>query len=178
MKLKIKNLIIKRGENNMTKVFLCLSVFIVFSNKSFSQSSTINDGIAAFNKGLEERQAENYTEALNQFSEALKIASEAGEEGEELKVKIETLIPGLHYQIGMAFYNDKKIDEAIVKFKETIDIAEAFGDDDVVKKASNALSQLYYFQGSVNYKQDKFTEALDFLIKQLIFNQIILKHFI
>ncbi len=152
--------------NNMTRVLLSLTALIFFSWSAFAQL-TINDGIAAFNKGLEERQAENYNEALNQFGEALKIANDLGEEGEELKIKIETLLPGVHYQIGMALYNDKKIDEAIAKFKETIDIANAFGDADVVNKASNALSQLYYYQGSVNYKQESFREALDFFNKSI-----------
>jgi tetratricopeptide (TPR) repeat protein len=161
MELKHKNLMIMRLMKNMTKVFLCLSVPVFFTLNAFAQA-TINDGIAAFNKGLEERQAENYSEALNQFGEALKIANELGDEGEELKIKVETLLPGVHYQWGMALYNDKKIDDAIAKFKETIDIANAYGDNDVVKKASNALSQLYYYQGSVNYKQEMYTEALDF----------------
>jgi len=166
MELKTKKLMIMRLKNSMTKVLLSLSVLVFFALNALTQA-TINDGIAAFNQGLEERQNENYNEALNMFGEALKIANELGEEGEELKIKIETLLPGVHYQIGMALYNDKKIDEAIDKFKETIDIANAFGDNDVVGKASNALSQLYYFQGSANYKQKMFSEALDFYNKSI-----------
>lgn len=161
-----KKILIMRLMNNITKVFLCLPTLVFLSFNVFSQA-TINDGIAAFNAGLEERQAENYNEALNLFNDALKIANELGEEGEELKVKVETLLPGIHYQIGMALYNEKKIDEAIEKFKGTIDIAESYGDFDVSDKASNALAQLYYYQGSVNYKQDMFNEALDFFNKSI-----------
>lgn len=152
--------------DNMTRVLICFSVLVYFSLNAFAQV-TINDGIAAFNSALEERQAENYTEALNLLGDALKIANELGEEGDELKVKIETILPGVHYQIGMSLYNDKKIDEAIDKFKETIDIADAYGDFDVSDKASNALAQLYYFQGSLNYKQDMFAEALEFFNKSI-----------
>ncbi|HJX72354.1 MAG TPA: hypothetical protein VJ346_10385 [Bacteroidales bacterium] len=150
----------------MTKVLISFSALIFFSY-NVSAQATINDGIAAFNKGLEERQVENYGEALNLFGEALKIANELGEEGDELKVKIQTLLPGLHYQIGMALYEEKKIDEAIAKFKETMNLADSYGDFDVADKASNALSQLYYYQGSVNYKHNMFSEALDLFNKSI-----------
>lgn len=153
-------------KNSMTKVLIPFSVLVLFSLNALAQA-TINDGIAAFNKGLEERQAENYSEALKLFGEALSVTDELGEEGDELRMKIETLLPGVHYQIGMALYNEKKMDEAISKFKETIDIANAYGDIEVVNKASKALSQLYYYQGSVNYKQKMFSEALDFYHKSI-----------
>ena len=153
-------------KNNMTRVLLSIPVLVLFTMNALAQA-TINDGIAAFNKGLEERQAENYSEALNLFGEALSITDELGEEGDELRMKIETLLPGVHYQIGMALYNEKKMDEAINKFKETIDIANAYADIDVVNKASKALSQLYYYQGSVNYKQKMFSEALDYFNKSI-----------
>ncbi len=152
--------------NNMTRVLICFSVLVYFSLTAFAQV-TINDGIAAFNSALEERQAENYTEALNLLGDALKIANELGEEGDELKVKIETILPGIHYQIGMSLYNDKKITEAIDKFEETIDIADAYGDFDVSDKASNALAQLYYYQGSQYYKQEMFAEALELFNKSI-----------
>lgn len=153
-------------ENYLKKTLLFLSALAMITVKSFSQS-TLNDGIAAFNKGLEERQAENYTEALNQFDEALRIADSLGDEGEELKIKVETLLPQVYYQIGMSLYNQKKIDEAIEKFKETIDMGNKYNDGDAVMKASNALSQLYYYKGSTNYKQENFNDALDYFRKAI-----------
>jgi tetratricopeptide (TPR) repeat protein len=164
MELRTKKLMIMSLKNNMTRVLLSFSVLVLFTLNALAQA-TINDGIAVFNKGLEERQAENYSEALNLFGEALSVTDELGEEGDELRMKIEQLLPGIHYQIGMALYNEQKMDEAIDKFKETIDIANAYGDVDVVNKASNALSQLYYYQGSVSYKQKTFSEALDYFDK-------------
>ncbi len=142
-----------------------ISAFVFFSfiviPALFSQQ-TRNDAIIAFNKGLEAKQAENYDEALAKFNEAIKIANEVGEDAEDVVLNVQSQIPAVYYQMAMALYNKKEIDKAIDKFKETIDAANKYSDPDMAKKASNAISQLYYFKGATSYQNANYEEALGF----------------
>ncbi len=148
-----------KGVNSISKILIWAVVFISFSTISFSQ--TINDAISAYNSGLESKQAGNFEEALNHFNEAISIAQNLGEEGEEVLINVESQIPAIYYQIATELYREKKIDEAIEKFNETIEIADKYNDDDVKQKASKAITQLYYVKGATSYKQENFTDALD-----------------
>ena len=155
-----------RVVNNVTMVVLSVVLAFLMASNAYSQQ-TKNDAITSFNKGVEAMQAENYEQALTDFNEAIKIAKEVGEEADDVLINVESQLPGLYYKMGMALYSEKKIDPAIAKFKETIEVAEKYNSPEVAGKASNAISQLYYFKGATSYKNNNFQEALDFF-KQAI----------
>ena len=79
--------------------------------------------ITAYNEARELAQAKNYLAAIDKYSEAIDIASQLGNEGQDIKTRSEKQIPKLYFTVAVDAFNEfrsgpslAKLDTAIVLF--------------------------------------------------------------
>jgi tetratricopeptide (TPR) repeat protein len=147
----------------LTLVILALTV------AGYSQS--VNDAIAKYNEGAQLLKTD-IQGSLNAFNECIKICNSLGEEGEETKMLAEIQIPGLHYQLAMNSYKEKKYDEAIKKLQETVDIAGKYNDEQIKGKAEKIIPQLYYINANALIKSEEFQTAIENFDKAIEYNPL------
>ncbi|UCH13584.1 MAG: tetratricopeptide repeat protein [Bacteroidales bacterium] len=138
--MKVKNIILK--------AFIpCLSLLFI---TGISSGQTLNEAKEAFNNGVSAIQSNSLDEAILQFNKCMEIYSGLDEydamEAEDMIIQIESKLPTLHYQVAMDLYKAKKLDEAIVKFEQTSEVADKYGDESTAQKASKVVPQLYYMR--------------------------------
>ncbi|MFO7656823.1 MAG: tetratricopeptide repeat protein [Bacteroidales bacterium] len=152
--------------NRTIKAIFTVLIFALCSGNSFSQK-TMNDVIASYNSAIQAQQSGNLEAALDSFKSCVAIATELGEEADDLRIQAEGQIPVINYEIGRKYASEKNYDMAIKQFTETLDIAKVYGTEDDVNKVTNALGQVYYIQATTFYKEEKFSETLEMLNKSL-----------
>jgi len=145
---------------------IIVSAFILVPFTGISQTN--NDAISAYNEGAQLIKSDP-AGAILAFNKCIKLCDAVGAEAEDTRVLAETQLPGLHYKIAMESYKQKKIEEAIEKFKETEEIAEKFNNSSIQAKASKVIPQLYMVLGNSLMKQNP-QEALKNLDKAVELN--------
>ena len=145
---------------------IVLNVFIPFLLLLFitgiSSGQTLKQATEAFNNGVSAIQSDSLDESILQFNKCMEIYSGLDEydsmEAEDMIVQIKSKLPTLYYQVAMDLYKSKKLDEAIEKFVETIEVADKYSDQSTSKKASKVIPQLYYMRAG-NKKGDNDIEG-------------------
>ena len=148
--------------NLMLRVFIVIISLVTICGISAGQ--TLNEAKEAFNNGVSAIQSNNLEEAIVHFNQCMEIYSKIGGadsiEAGEMIVLIELKLPALYYQIAMELYNEKKLDEAIEKFEQTVSVADKYNDSAIKEKASKIIPQLYYMRAGNKYGNDDFEGAL------------------
>lgn len=134
-------------------------------------SQTKNDAIAAYNEGAQLMKTD-IQGAINAFNKCLEISNTLGEEGEETKTMAEIQLPGLFYQRAMDSYKQKKYDEAIARFEETVDVAGKYNNEQIRGKAEKIIPQLYYIKANALMKQKEFQAAIENFDKAIELNPV------
>jgi tetratricopeptide (TPR) repeat protein len=129
-----------------------------------SSGQTLDDFRAAYNSGVSAIQSNSLNEAIAHFDECIDIYLKLGTvdsiEAEEMIIQIESKLPALYYQLALKLYNEKKLDEAIEKFEETIKVADKYNEPSVSAKASKIVPQLYNMRAGNKYGNNDFEGAL------------------
>ena len=81
-------------------------------------------------------------EAIDLFQQALEMANKLGEEGQEIVTQCKGIIPKLYMSLAKELVNEKKLDEAVAKFKEAIKIGKELGDEEVADEAKTLIPQI------------------------------------
>jgi len=119
---------------------------------------TITDAKDAYNKG-----AKVYTtdkdSALIYFEQSLGICKTVGTEGDSLRMKIETYLPGIYYDIANAAYKEKKFDEALAKGEKASQIAEQYKDERNKQKVSKLLVAANFAQANNYFRSNDLENA-------------------
>ncbi len=146
------------------KITTIATVLVMLATSVFAQSQT--DAINAFNKGLEEAQANNFNEAINLLEQALEMANQLGAEGEDIKERVSQQIPTIYFKKAAASYKSfqqsrslEDLDSAIGAFEEAGEVAEEFSSDQIAQRANSVVPQLYYQKSVVHYSNDEFDLA-------------------
>lgn len=134
-------------------------------------SQTVNDAKAKYNEGAQLVKTD-IQGALDAFNECIKICNSLGEEGEETKIMAEVQLPGLFYQLAMNSYKQKKYDEAIASFEETVDVAGKYNNEQIRGKAEKIIPQLYYIKANALMKQKEFQAAIENFDKAIELNPV------
>ena len=140
---------------------MALSVFV--------SGQTKNDAIEAYNKAIDLK-ATDPGAAIKAYEEAIKISSELGEEGEEIKTLSEIELPPLYYEVALKLFREKKIVEAITGFESAVRISEKFNDQDMKSRSENVLHQLYFSRGNELFRSDDDEGALGLFNKAIALN--------
>ena len=150
----------------MTKksLFSLLSIVLIASAALVAQDQTA--AITAYNEARELAQGKDYSVAIDKYTEAIEIASQLGEEGEDIKNRSEKQIPKLYFTIAVDAFNEfrggpslEKLDAAIALFIQSEEIGVSSGDTDVQRKSTSVLAQLNYQKGLMLFKREMFVES-------------------
>ncbi|MBK97903.1 MAG: hypothetical protein CL672_03815 [Balneola sp.] len=148
----------------MKSFFSFLNIVLLAGTFLMAQDRTA--AINAYNKAQELAQAKNYLVAIDKYTEAIDIASQLGNDAEDIKTRSEKKIPKLYYTIAVDAFNDfrsgpslEKLDTAIALFYQSKEIGASSGDTDVQNKSTNVLAQLNFQKGTMLYKREMFAES-------------------
>ena len=142
-----------------------ISLFLGFQ----IQGQTMNEAIDAYNTGIGLID-DDIKAAIENLEKSREIASQLGEEGEELKEQAEIQIPGLYYDMAMDSYRERNINQAVEDFEKTIEVSEELNDPSTKQRAENVLHQLYAIQANAAFRENNNDQALSLFQKALEIN--------
>lgn len=142
------------------KVYMLIltTLFLVCSTSLMSQ--TLNEAGEHFNSAIK-MAVENPEAALESYNKCIKMCNEIGPEADELKGKAESQLPGLHFRIALNLYKEKKTDESIIAFKNTLEICEKYKDENTKVKTIKSLGTAYTARGYNEYKSKEYDQAIE-----------------
>ncbi|MCK4921663.1 MAG: tetratricopeptide repeat protein [Bacteroidales bacterium] len=138
----------------MTKLKSALIlVLVMITGAIFGQ--TYEDVVAKFNTGADHINKGEFTIAITHLQEVLAMAETIGSEADDLAGKSKTQIPLLNYQAAIGFMRQKDYENAIPYLENTIDLANAYGNNAEYKdKAMKYLPQLLTGVGNQRINSD------------------------
>lgn len=142
-----------------------ITLLTTFSGKQlFAQ--TKEDAGNAFNAALELSKTD-LPGAIIKMQDVIKMCGVVGKDADSLKMKITKVIPTWQFNIGNAFVNDKKIDNAIAAYEKSIVFANTYADASIKKMSETQLISLYANKGITYQKAESSDSAIMFLDKAL-----------
>lgn len=145
---------------------LLVGLFVVGLTSTL-QAQDKRAAVETYNKALEMAGNSEYEQAINLFNQAIAQAEELGEEGQNIVERAEQRLPQLQYQLALqqykTFQNDRSIeniDATIEAFRQTVDVGEEYGDDQIAQKADGVITQLLYNKSLLQYQQNDHEAAL------------------
>ena len=95
-----------------------------------------------YNNGAMELQMGNKEAALGYFQTALTMAEALGDEGVDIVTNCMNTIPARMASIGKDLVKAENFDAAIEQFNKTIEVAESYGNTEVVEEAKTLIPQV------------------------------------
>jgi tetratricopeptide (TPR) repeat protein len=141
---------------NLFSVCLGMALFPLM----LSGQPTFNDAVEEYNKGVVSNNADSLEAAIAHFEKCIEICTGLGEEGEEKKIQTQALLPNLYYGVAMKSFRAEKLDEALLQFKKTVEVASLYNDQAVAEKASKVIPQLHYQIGNDKFAKNDMEGAL------------------
>ncbi len=138
----------------ITKFALTIAV-VLFASNVFAQSFG-----EVFNGANELAQAGQKVEAAAQFTQALKLAIAAGEEGDEVATQCKEIIPLLLNQAAGEKAKQNDIAGASEIYNQLKSFGEEFELAEVVEKANASLNQLKMIEGDNALNAKNYAEAV------------------
>jgi len=129
-------------------------------------AQTVNDALAAFNKGVELSQVDNYDEAIASFKSAIEILDQVEPENEN-KIKAQEQILVVLYKKASTQLKGKKYTECLSSFQTLVEYSTEYNNDKYLKRANGAIPKVYYAQGKELLDAKKYDEALVSLNKSI-----------
>lgn len=129
----------------MTKVktiFCTIAGLLILSATSMQAQVTKKDAADTYNRGI----AVNATDpiaAIDSFERSVKLATQVGDEANDIRDQAGKVLPGLYYKKVVKFTNEKKFDEAILACKEAIKSSEKYGNENVKEETKKIMVQVY-----------------------------------
>ena len=151
----------------MRRRLFFIAFALLIGSAAFAQ--TAEEAATIFNEGVELNKT-NVAEAIVKFEKAIEIASQVGEEADDVKNQIIAILPGLYFNKATGLLGEAKYAEAITAFEETIKCAEKYNNEDNLSKAKDAIGQVYFVQAGNAIKEKKFDEAIGLFDKGLEIN--------
>ena len=126
----------------MKKILVSLAA--LFAAAAMMSAQSMADATEVAKLANESLSAGDLETALSGFQEALKMAEACGDEGLELVSTCQGIIPKILNNIANGLVKEKKYDEAVAKYQETIEAAKKYGDDEIAAKANDKIPGVYY----------------------------------
>jgi hypothetical protein len=155
----------------------CLAVVIMlgFAEISNAQDEARGEAIQLYNQAQEMAGQNEYDQAISLYRNALGVAQE--NELTDIVTLIEERLPRIYASRASAAYQQfqsertiSSVDTAIEYFRESQEVAEEFGNDQVAQQAIGAIPQLYYVRSVLNFRQENNEQAMDDLNTALEMN--------
>lgn len=148
-------------------VFLASILTVSFVDLASAQTEEYRQAVQAFNKARDLAQSNEFEQAISMYNQAISLAEQSGEQGKDVIERVQNLLPQIYYQLAVQKYknfqknkNLTSLNEAITAFQETSDIASDYGDDAIMEKAGQIVTQLYYTRSVAEFKSQEYESAL------------------
>ena len=128
----------------MKKIFLMLVAAAMTALTVSAQD--INQATENYNDGAMELQMGNKDAALGYFQTALTMAEALGDEGAEIAANCKNTIPALMASIGKDLVKAEDFTNAIEQLKKAAEVAEAYGNAEVVDDVKTLIPQVLMSQ--------------------------------
>lgn len=134
---------------------------LLFGSPVNLNAQDIEAAADAYNQAIGFTQAGNHTEALKLYQKTVQICEELGDEGMELLIRAEQQLPSTFFNVGKDLYDDKKFDEAIPYFEESVKYAEQMGEARTADASRTYLAGIFTTQGNADLRADALDEAIE-----------------
>jgi len=148
--------------------FLLVPAFM-FGLIGFSQAQDLNGAKEGYNSALQLLKTDPVS-GIASAKESLGICDQLGEEGADVKVLVENLLPKLYYQVGTNLVKEKKIPQAIPAFQEALKVGEQYKNNEIIGKCKSMLPKLYNSVGGSFYKKQQYDKALESLAQAVVYD--------
>ncbi len=142
-----------------------MAVATLFLGIGLASAQTTKDAVEAFNAGVTANQEKNYPLALSHFNKVIEIGTLVGAEADGIRIQAEGVVPSMQFSIGMALYNQNKIEEAIVEIVKAKELAIKYEDQKTVAKVEKTIPQFYNFLGNNTLRDGQNEKAIEFYSK-------------
>ncbi len=153
----------------VVKCTLALMLMILLIDTSQAQSR--EDVIASFNEGyaLFNEQGDNLA-AIEKFKETIELAEQVGSEVNDIRDRAAGQIPRLSFMHAAQFVRERRLEEAIDAFEETIRLAGKYNDDQILSRARGNMPALYLNLGNQFYRDEDNQTAYEMYEKAIELN--------
>lgn len=135
---------------------LALALFVAVG----AMAQDMNSATEAFNKAKAAFEAGNETEAITGFNEAMKIASEAGADGQQMVTDCKDLIPKILLKAATKKLEAKDYTGALAGLEETVAKAKEYGGTETAETAGDLIPQVTMVLGDNALNAKNYTEAI------------------
>ena len=142
---------------------MCVAFFIF--NATVQDEVDVNKGIELLNGAVKSVEGKQYDQAIQQANDAMKIATEAGEAGTELKTNLEKLIPQLYYGKAANLVTESKFDDALKAFDEAKVQADKYNAANIKENIGEAIPKMYFAMGKNDIDAGNFEKGIESLTK-------------
>ena len=149
----------------MKKIFLMLVAAAMTALSVSAQDMA--QATENYNNGAMELQMGNKAEALTYFQAALSMAEALGDEGLDIVNNCKNTIPVLMASIGKDLVKAESFDAAIEQFNKTIEVAESYGNAEVVEETKALIPQV------LMSKAGDLLNAKDFAGASAVYQQVV-----
>ncbi|MGD9977503.1 MAG: tetratricopeptide repeat protein [Bacteroidales bacterium] len=98
--------------------------------------------------------------ALDNLNKAIQMCEQLGEEGSEVKVNSESLIPKVYFEMAMLQYKQKDLQGTLDNLEKAEETATKYNDDAVKSRVEKTIPKLYNVMGNNKFKEEKYDEAI------------------
>ena len=149
---------LKNNLQTMKKLFLTV-VALMGATSLFAQM----DVVATFQQATANAKAANYTEAIAQFQSIIDASwdiEEPDANQQKAFAGSKKFIVTCYNKMGIAAYNAKNFEEAIVNFSEAANLAELYEDVAAMNKNRAYVGQMYQAQGAEAFNSEDYATAI------------------
>lgn len=154
---------------------LALVLLLGFADFSIAQDEVRGEAIQLYNQAQEMAGQNQFDQSITLYEDALEIAEE--NDLTDIVELVEERLPRIYASRASAAYQQFQsersigsIDTAIEYFRESQEVAEEFGNEQVAQQAVGAIPQLYYVRSVLNYRQENLEQAMSDLDTALEMN--------
>ncbi len=145
---------------------LVLPLFFLLINISTS-AQTLEQVYEKYNNAVQLVNT-NAAEAVKNMEEAITGAKALGADAEEILVKAESQLPAMYFKLAGDLFKEKKNDEAIKVFEQSMAAGEKFNDASTVARSKDILGKLYFARANNFYRANENEKAVEALNQSLL----------
>ncbi len=133
----------------------------------YAQTESGTSAYDVYNNAINLAEQGQYDQAIDAYLQAINLAQDLGEEGQQIVENSQDALPRLYYQSALSVYQSFKaspgingINNAISAFQTAIERANQYGNSDIATKAEEVVTQLYSFKAKIQMQQGNYSGAL------------------
>ena len=142
----------------MKKLIIIVATLLAAASVYAQDMATLTE---TYNSAIPANEAGNVELALQTFKDALVMAEALGEEGAEIAANCKTSIPILTFSLAKKAANAAEYDKAVSGLKETIEVANKYGAENIADEATVLIPQVLMQKANGFFNDKDYAGAAD-----------------